>query len=367
MHEPQSDTAPILVIGATGRHGGTGTTVVDLLLTRGRSVRALVHTDDERAVALRRRGATTVVADLHDRASLATAVTDVSAIYFTYPVGPGVISAAANLASVLLEAGVTPHLVVMSMVVSSHQSPSRLGQARAIAEEILIWAGVNPTVLRFAGLFHENILLLHENTIRNDALIANSFGDGPAPWIGGRDAAELSVAHLLAPPPAAAQISYPPQPKRSVTPRSPTSSRPRRAARFATSKSQRPRGDGNWRPRPNPNQHRRSTRAWRSTSHPSARPSRNEPSRSCHPTRRPSPPCLATRRRPFPTSSAITFLGSAPNPERLRHKVIRPDRHGAITTQCAHVCTASWPPLIRASSPASLGSAGGLPTCGNEI
>jgi uncharacterized protein YbjT (DUF2867 family) len=210
MHEPQSDSAPILVIGATGRHGGTGTTVVDLLLTRGRSVRALVHTDDERAVALRRRGATTVVADLHDRASLATAVTDVSAIYFTYPVGPGVISAAANLASVLLEAGVTPHLVVMSMVVSSHQSPSRLGQARAIAEEILIWAGLSPTVLRFAGLFHENVLLLHENTIRDDGLIATSFGDGPAPWIGGREAAELSVAHLLAPPPAVAQISYPP-------------------------------------------------------------------------------------------------------------------------------------------------------------
>jgi uncharacterized protein YbjT (DUF2867 family) len=210
MPELQSDTAPVLVIGATGRHGGTGATVVDLLLARGRSVRALVHTDDERAAALRRRGAAAVVADLHDRGSLAAAAGDVSAIYFTYPVGPGVISATANLASVLVEAGSTAHLVVMSMVVASHDSPSRLGQAQAVAEEILIWAGLNPTVLRFAGLFHENVLLLHETTIRDDAVIANSFGDGVAPWIGGRDAAELAVVHLLAPSPASAQISYPP-------------------------------------------------------------------------------------------------------------------------------------------------------------
>lgn len=210
MPQPNSDAPPILVIGATGRHGGTGTTVVDLLLARGRSVRALVHTDDERAEALRSRGAATVVADLHDRVSLAAAVKDVSAIYFTYPIGPGVISAAANLASVLLAAGSSAHLVVMSMVVASHESPSRLGQAQAVAEEILIWAGLDPTVLRVAGLFHENVLLLHENTIRDDALIANSFGDGPAPWIGGSDAAELAVAHLLAPRPGSAQISYPP-------------------------------------------------------------------------------------------------------------------------------------------------------------
>lgn len=147
MPEPHSDTPPILVIGAS-RHGGTGATVVDLLLARRRSVRALVHTDDERAVALRSRGAATVVADLHDRASLAAAVNDVSAIYFTYPVGPGVISAAANLASVLVETGLTAHLVVMSMAVASHESPSRLGQAQAVAEAVLIWAGLNPTVLR---------------------------------------------------------------------------------------------------------------------------------------------------------------------------------------------------------------------------
>ena len=210
MHESDSGAPPVLVIGATGRHAGTGATVVDGLLGRGRPVRAMVRSDDDRASKLRRRGAATVVADLHDRASLVAAVDGVSAIYFTYPIAAGVIPAAANLASVLRDVGSTAHLVVMSMAVAALDSPSRLGQAQAVAEEILTWAGLSPTVLRFGGLFHENVLLLHGTSIRDNALIANSFGQAPAPWISGDDAAELAVTQLLAPPPAASQISYPP-------------------------------------------------------------------------------------------------------------------------------------------------------------
>ena len=210
MQQPHLESPSILVIGATGRHASTGATVADSLLSRGRPVRAMVRTDDDRASELRRRGAATAVADLHDRASLVAAVDGVSAIYFAYPIAAGVIPAAANLASVLRDVGSTAHLVVMSMAVSSLDSPSRLGQVQAVAEELLIWAGLSPTVLRFGGLFHENVLLLHGTTIRENALIANSFGEAPAPWISGDDAADVAVAHLLAPPPASAQISYPP-------------------------------------------------------------------------------------------------------------------------------------------------------------
>lgn len=212
MHE----SAPILVIGATGRHGGTGATVVDRLLALGHPVRAMVRTDDNRAAELRRRGATTVIADLHNRPSLVAAATGVSAVYFTYPIAAGIIPAAANLASVLHDIGSTAHLVVMSMVASAVDSPSRLGQAQAVAEQIFDWAGLNPTVLRVAALFHENVLLLHGATILEKGLIANSFGECPAPWIGGDDAAEITVAHLLAPRPSATQISYPP-PAEAIT------------------------------------------------------------------------------------------------------------------------------------------------------
>jgi len=44
-----SDQETVLVIGATGRHGGTGARVVERLQAAGRLVRALVRSDDERA------------------------------------------------------------------------------------------------------------------------------------------------------------------------------------------------------------------------------------------------------------------------------------------------------------------------------
>jgi uncharacterized protein YbjT (DUF2867 family) len=200
----------VLIIGATGRHGNTGATVVDQLIAHAGNVRVLTRADDERAEALRRKGAATVIGDLHARSTLQAAVDGVSAVYFTYPIAPGVIPAAANLASVLVELGQRPHVVVMSMAVSSHDHPSALGRAQAIAEEILIWAGLNPTVLRVAALFHENVLILHSESIRQHGVITNSFGAGRTPWISGQDAAELAVHYLLQPPPPTPVVSYPP-------------------------------------------------------------------------------------------------------------------------------------------------------------
>jgi uncharacterized protein YbjT (DUF2867 family) len=200
----------VLVIGSTGNHGRTGGTVVDQLIASGRDVRVLIRSDDQRAAALRERGASTVIGDLHDRSTLVAAVDGVVAVYFTYPIAAGVIPAAANMASVLIESALRPHVVVMSMAPSSHYSPSLLGQAQAVAEEIFSWAGLNPTILRVAALFYENVLLLHGQSIREHGVITNSFGDARAPWIAGRDAAELAVCHLLQPAPPAPAVIYPP-------------------------------------------------------------------------------------------------------------------------------------------------------------
>jgi hypothetical protein len=90
-------------------------------------------------------------------------------------------------------------------------------------------------VLRFGGgLFHENALLLHEATIRENGLIANSF------------AAELAVAHLLAPPPASAQISYPP-PAEAIDHTEVARIISTETGPSATNTSPRPRGGRNWR------------------------------------------------------------------------------------------------------------------------
>src|ERR1700757_4987536 len=134
MMQPQ-----ILVIGATGKHGSTGAIVVDRLVSQGRDVRMLTRTTGTRVNALCRRGAEVVVGDLHDKSTLPAAIqgeAPLSAVYFTYPIDAGVIPAAANLASVLVESGQRPHVVAMSMATSSHTHPTKLGRDRAVAEEI---------------------------------------------------------------------------------------------------------------------------------------------------------------------------------------------------------------------------------------
>lgn len=64
MKNPSSTTPhPILVTGA-GRLGGVGRTVVQILLQRGLTVRALVRHQDDRADVLQAIGAEIIVGDL---------------------------------------------------------------------------------------------------------------------------------------------------------------------------------------------------------------------------------------------------------------------------------------------------------------
>lgn len=199
-----------LVIGATGRHGRTGARVVEQLLSHGHNVRVLTRSTGVHTDAAARLGAGIVVGDLLDRRTLGAVVDGVDHVYFTYPIAAGALSAAANLASVLRAAKLSPRLVVMSMGVSMPDSPSALGREQWMAEEALSWAGLEPVVLRFRALFHENIRLLHGPSIRANGRFANNFGAGRVPWIGGRDAADLAVAALVDPDRyPAGTISYP--------------------------------------------------------------------------------------------------------------------------------------------------------------
>lgn len=188
-----------LVIGAGGRHGGTGSHVVRRLRAQRHAVRVLVRTDDERARHLRELGAEIVVGDLQDQRTLHAAVRDAGAVYFTYPVAPGIVQAAANLAAAIRSAGTAPRLIVMSMAVAAADNPSGLGRAQWAAEEVLGWAGLEPVILRFAALFYENIPLLHAESIRRTGTFANSFGDAVVPWISGLDAAGFAVTALTDP------------------------------------------------------------------------------------------------------------------------------------------------------------------------
>ena len=75
------------------RHEWRATRVASLI-AQGRNVRVLTRTNDGRAEAKRRKGAATVIGDLHERSMLLGAVDGVSSVYFTYPNALGTIPGA---------------------------------------------------------------------------------------------------------------------------------------------------------------------------------------------------------------------------------------------------------------------------------
>jgi uncharacterized protein YbjT (DUF2867 family) len=205
-----SDTAaPILVFGATGSHGSTGEHVARRLREEGRRVRVLTRALNDRTDALAALGVEVVIGDLLDRRTLVPALADVELAYFTYPVDEGVVRAAANYAAAVRETGRAIRTVVMSMAPAHPAHPSDLGRDQWLAEEVMAWADLDILVLRVAATFHENIAALHGDSIRQNDLLRNSFGDQPVGWINGSDAAEVAVAALLHPERFNGPVCYP--------------------------------------------------------------------------------------------------------------------------------------------------------------
>src|SRR5262245_46898156 len=96
---------PVLVTGAAGQIGGVGGTIVDKLLRRGLSVRALVHRDDHRAATLRSSGAEVVVADLTRAGDVFRALESCRRMYFGMSVSPPYLEATVAVAAAARQRG----------------------------------------------------------------------------------------------------------------------------------------------------------------------------------------------------------------------------------------------------------------------
>jgi NAD(P)H dehydrogenase (quinone) len=96
--------SPILV-GAAGRVGAVGRTVVELLRQHALPVGALVRREDERAAALRALGAEVVVGDLTHAGDVVRAMTGCRRLYFGLSVSAPYLEAAVTTAAVAREQG----------------------------------------------------------------------------------------------------------------------------------------------------------------------------------------------------------------------------------------------------------------------
>jgi NAD(P)H dehydrogenase (quinone) len=193
----------VLVTGATGF---TGRAAVDTALRLGLRVKALVHTDDDRAAALRVRGVEVTVGDISDIDAVRAAVDGVRSAYFVYPIAPGIIDATAYFAQAAREAGVRA-IVNMSQISARRDSKSHAAQDHWIAERVFDWSGIPTTHLRPTFFAEWLIYRRASEDISKHKRIAVPFASARHAPIAAEDQGRL-IGHILADPTSHAGQTY---------------------------------------------------------------------------------------------------------------------------------------------------------------
>lgn len=192
-----------LISGATGT---TGRAAIAELRRVGKRVRALIHTEDARAEALRQLGAETVTGELLDLDQVRAAMEGVTGAYFVYPFKPGLIDAAAFFAQAAIEAGVKS-IVNMSQKSARREAKSHAARDHWITEQMFNWSGIPSTHIR-PTFFAEWLLYPMDGWNVKSGVIEFPFADGRHAPIAGEDQGRVIAALLQKPEPHAGK-SYP--------------------------------------------------------------------------------------------------------------------------------------------------------------
>lgn len=190
----------VLVVGATGT---TGSEVIRRLrdpdhpvvsATPAMAVRAMTRSA-EAAQRLRAAGLEVVLADLGDPASLAAALEGVNAVYVATSASPQLPDLEGTLATAAAAAGVE-HLVKLSVIGASAQSPLTFARLHHASEERIRASGLGWTMVRPNGFM--------QNTLGWAQQIPSGVIHTPVPdarWsiVDVRDVADVAVAALLDP------------------------------------------------------------------------------------------------------------------------------------------------------------------------
>jgi uncharacterized protein YbjT (DUF2867 family) len=187
----------ILVTGAAGgAQGSTGRRVAALLLDKGTSVRAFVHTLDARSDALRELGAEVVQGDLLDRDSVRASLKGIKRAYFTYSVSDGLLEATTIFAMAAREAE-TELVVNNSQLQGARKAPSFHNMQHGLADRIFDWAEVGAVHLH-APPYYENVRALVRKSVVAQSTVFLPWGDGSAtiPLVGAEDVSRVAATLL---------------------------------------------------------------------------------------------------------------------------------------------------------------------------
>lgn len=177
-------TNTILITGATGT---VGSALVPALQTRDIAVQAMSR---------RRRdipGAATVLADLHDPASLEAALTGVTGVFLNSPSTPDAADLQNRFADIAQAAGVK-RVVLLSQYAADVDSPVRFLRWHAEVEQHVRELDLEVTVLR-PNLYMQGLLAFAANAARTGVLAA-PIDDAAVSTIDTRDIADVAAAVL---------------------------------------------------------------------------------------------------------------------------------------------------------------------------
>jgi uncharacterized protein YbjT (DUF2867 family) len=178
----------LLVTGATGT---TGTEVLRALSEREVEVRALIH-DEAKADAVRELGAEPVVAEMGDPKTLEPALAGVERAYLVSPVSPMQAEYEQVFVETAKAAGVQ-HVVKLSVIGASGESPLRFARNHAVVEQALRDSGLAWTFLR-PNSFMQNNLAWPPRV--QDGTFYSPVPDAAFSIVDARDVAEVAVAAL---------------------------------------------------------------------------------------------------------------------------------------------------------------------------
>ncbi|MDF5721559.1 MAG: NmrA family NAD(P)-binding protein [Rhizonema sp. PD37] len=188
---------PVLVTGATGATGGY---TIDALTKLDVSIRAMVRKDDDRAARLRSSGVEVVFGDLLNLDSVRSAMEDIGAAYFVYPLVPGLINATAYFAQAAQEAGLNG-IVNMSQISARRDSKSHQARDHWISERVFDWSCVPVTHLRPTFFAQWLTYPRVRQDIAQKGLISLPFGNARHAPIAAEDQARVIAAILTNPVP----------------------------------------------------------------------------------------------------------------------------------------------------------------------
>ena len=191
---PSDAAKTILITGATGT---TGRAAVRESLALGLDVRALVHSIDERSLALAELGAEIIVGDLLEVNTIRAALEGIDAAYFVYPIRPGLIHATVNFAQAVRETGGNV-VLNLSQRSANREATSNSSRDTYISEQVFNWSGVDVVHLR-PTMFQEWFLYPWMLSYIQHGVLRMSAGQGTSSPVAAADQGRAIAALLLHP------------------------------------------------------------------------------------------------------------------------------------------------------------------------